>query len=293
MNGAAPAVLCAGRLYCDMLFGGLSRLPAPGEEAFAASFCMRPGGGAFITAAYLAALGLPASLLGFLPAEPFAAALADGLAASGVDLSRCRTGGLPQVTAVANLGGDRAFITHRPGPALPDLVEADLAGARHLHIGELATLVAHPGLLALARGAGLTTSLDCSWDPEAMGRPDAAALIAGVDVFLPNEAEAARLGEGMLADLAHAPGGPLVVVKAGSHGARLLGPCALSVPAVPATVVDTTGAGDAFNAGFLAAWLGGASLERCIATGVRCGAHAIGQAGGTVGPELAEAVRAD
>ncbi len=272
------AVLCAGRLYADLVFTGLPRLPTPGTETFAGGASLHAGGGAFITAAWLVALGREARLAAVLPAEPFGAGVAAEVAAAGVTgapLAPAPAGADPQVTVAMAQGGDRAFLTRRAGPALPAM---DLRGRglAHLHVGELATLAEAPDLIGAARAAGLTVSLDCAWDDEVTAA--AAALVRGVDVFLPNAAEAARLGA---LGVAPGQGGALWVVKDGASGATAHGPDGLvHRPARPARVVDATGAGDAFDAGFLDLWLAGAPLADCLDRGAACGAAAVGRAGG-------------
>lgn len=275
--GRTGRVICAGRFFADLVFTAVPSLPTLGTETYAGGFAIHPGGGAFITAAWLAALGRPAGLLSYLPEGPFGDTLAPAMAALGVDLSPSRRTGAPQVTAAINVGADRAFLTHRHGPAIPPATVQALRGARHLHVGELATLAEAPDIVAAARAAGLTVSLDCAWDEAALDHPDRLALIGSVDLFLPNEVEAERLGHAALAALPRT----VTVVKEGPQGSRVLRPGGPWVPAEPVTPVDTTGAGDAYAAGFLDAWLGGAPLERCLAAGNRCGARAVSAVGGT------------
>jgi sugar/nucleoside kinase (ribokinase family) len=278
-------VLCVGRLYCDLVFTGAPRLPSFGTEVFAAGLSLHAGGGAFITAAYVAAMGRPAALAAVWPAAPFGAVVAAEAAVAGVAVGLsvpAPAGAEPQVTVAIAGAGDRAFLTRRVGAAAPALGAQALAasGAGHLHIGELTTLAEAPGLVAAARAAGMTVSLDCAWD-DGLG-PEAAALVTGVDVFLPNAAEAERIaGFGL-------PGAPLTVVKCGAEGARALSAtgCVAAPALAGVRVVDTTGAGDAFNGGFLDAWLDGRPLEACLAAGNRCGAAAVQAAGGTGGLAL-------
>lgn len=278
---ARPTVLSVGRLYCDLIFADTPRMPSLGTEVYAGGLSLHAGGGAFITAAYFAALGHGSALASFLPAPPFRDTVADEIAAAGVDLSLSRPapgGADPQITLAMVSGGDRAFLTRRAGPPMPALSAADLRalGAQHLHIGELATLVECPDLPRAAQAAGATVSLDCAWD-ETMTAAALEGLLTGIDVFLPNETEAQHLGALGLAR----PWAPLTVVKRGAAGATLWsdGPD-LSAPAMPVAAVDTTGAGDAFNAGFLSAWLGGQPLAECLASGNRMGARAISGRGG-------------
>ncbi len=276
-------VLSVGRMYCDLIFTGLDKLPTLGEEHFAQGLQMHAGGGAYITAAYLAALGRPATLLSNLPAEPFGALVSKQLDLSRVDVTHCRPIGDatdPQVTIAMTLAAERAFVTRRSGAALPvsDIDWHQFVDLKHLHIGELTTLLEYPWLIANAQAAGLSVSLDCGWDDAALSRPDIAAQVAAVDVFLPNEAEFERLLQHGLDALAMS----LCVVKRGAAGAqahcadkRLINSLAKCVE-----VLDTTGAGDAFNAGFLDAWLLGQPLEMCLKAGNVCGSLAVGRVGG-------------
>ncbi|MEL6208067.1 MAG: carbohydrate kinase family protein, partial [Pseudomonadota bacterium] len=164
-NVAKPAVLSVGRLYCDLIFTDLPRLPTLGTEVFGAGFSVHPGGGAFITAAHLSELGHASSLASMLPSSPFAELVSGDLQASRIDLSLSGTlpaSSGPQITVAMVEGGDRAFLTRRAGPALPKLSAAELAkhDFQHLHVGELASLLAEPGIIALARKMGMTISVD-------------------------------------------------------------------------------------------------------------------------------------
>ncbi|MCV6594696.1 MAG: PfkB family carbohydrate kinase [Silicimonas sp.] len=284
-----PKVLCVGRLYCDMIFTDLPRLPTAGTEVFAGGLGLHAGGGAAITAGHLAALGHRAALAAYLPGAGFGAAVRAELDPLGIDLSLCAEapGGLdPQVTVAMVQAGERAFVTRRIGAAFPALSADALqaAGVTHLHLGEATTLIDNPDLIALARGVGATLSLDCSWD-DGLDAAALARLLPQVDVFLPNGAEARFLrnaGVGL-------GGAPLTVIKEGERGARAVtAEREWHAPARIANVVDTTGAGDAFNAGFLGAWLQKAPLPDCLAAGNASGANSITRRGGLGGLRLSE-----
>jgi sugar/nucleoside kinase (ribokinase family) len=269
-------LVCTGRIYADLVFSGLDAAPAPGREVFAAGLTLVPGGGPFITGSYAAALGLDVALWGIAPAAPFDACVRAGLARNRIaDMTEPPPPGTdPQVTAALTGGGDRAFVTRRAGPVRPS---GPLPKARHLHIGEMTSALEMPGLIDEARAAGMTVSLDCGWDGAMFSDPRVAAVIAAVDLFLPNEDEAAALQAAGVVATPRA----LTVVKAGASGARAGGPGgSAAAPAVPAQVIDTTGAGDAFNAGFLAAWLAGQTPEACLRLGNLCGAVAVARIGG-------------
>lgn len=276
-----PVVLSVGRLYCDLIFTDLPRMPTMGTEVYAGEFGVHAGGGAFITAAHLASLGHTSALAAMLPAQPFGGLLRDDLMRAGLDLGLCQTQSAdqdPQVTVALVGENDRAFVTRRSGPALPPLEAGDLRkiGAAHLHIGELATLVERPEIIDVARAAGATISLDCSWD-DGLGADDISAVLPKVDLFLPNASEVQHLAEiGVPSELF-----PLTAIKQGAQGATVLtGGARIHLPAKPVHVVDPTGAGDAFNAGFVSAWLDGAPPEACLRAGNAQGARAIARRGG-------------
>ncbi|WP_299706616.1 carbohydrate kinase family protein [uncultured Tateyamaria sp.] len=281
-GGPLPSILCAGRLYCDLIFTDLPHLPHLGEEVFAPGLSLHAGGGAFITAAAIQALGGRAGLCATVPAAPFTDTVLRDISVAGIDATLCAAaaaGQSPQITVASVLGNDRAFLTHASGLALPDTQWP--RDWRHLHIGELRTLVEHPDLVARARARQMTVSLDCGWDDALVHQgADMARLISEVDLFLPNASEHAALADsGLPANAA-----PLTVVKDGARGARAESEGDVHhCPALPVKVVDTTGAGDAFNGGFLVAWLSGVGVPRALSTGVRCGAAAVGQVGGTGG----------
>ena len=282
-------VLCLGRTYCDIIFTGLHDMPVLGRERFADDVTVVAGGGAYITAAHLASLGRPSALLTRLGTDPLSRSLDAELEGSGIDLAfieRSRDAG-PQPTVALVKDGERAFVSRRAGTSRPSSLEKALSapGMAHLHIAEFATLKDNPDVIAMARRHGLTVSLDPSWDDQLIRRDSGFfETCAGVDVFLPNVEEGEALtGETSTQAILSAlqKHFPLVVLKRGEHGAMASqGAARVSVEALPVDVVDTTGAGDAFNAGFLHSWLGAADLERSLAAGIRAGALSVQSAGG-------------
>jgi sugar/nucleoside kinase (ribokinase family) len=148
-------VLSIGRLYCDLIFRGLDALPALGEERFAREVSLMPGGGAFITAAHLTALGGKAALLARIGTDPLSGAIMPALHNSGVDLRWLESApdAGPQPTVAMVKDGERAFLSRRAGKARPTTLEAALASpiVRHLHIAEFATLAEIPELVIAAK----------------------------------------------------------------------------------------------------------------------------------------------
>jgi sugar/nucleoside kinase (ribokinase family) len=282
-------VLCLGRTYCDIIFTGLADMPILGRERFAETVTIAAGGGAFITAAHLAALGRPVSLVTRLGTDLLSRGLADELAAPGLDLSFVETAidAGPQPTVALVMGDERAFVSRRAGSSRPSSLERALTspGVGHLHIAEFATLSDNPGLVAQAHARGLTVSLDPSWDDNLIRKDDAFfRTCAGIDVFFPNRQEGEALTgeaepEAALSRLRdHFP---LVVLKLGERGAVAATETeSLSAPAPAITAIDTTGAGDAFNAGFLHAWLDKGDVRQALAAGIDCGSLAVQSIGG-------------
>lgn len=285
----ARAVLSLGRIYCDLVFRGLDDMPQLGRELFARDFALTPGGGALITAAHLAAAGRPAAVLARFGTDPLSLALQGEIDTLGVDLrflDQDSTAG-PQLTVAMVHGGDRAFLSRRAGHARPASFESALVWpeAAHLHIAEYATLHEMTDAISTAKSEGLTVSLDPSWDADLIGDPMFFERTAGADIFLPNLEEARELTH---CDDAHeaierlSRHFPVVALKCGADGALLaMNGSMLVLPTPVVEVIDTTGAGDAFNSGFIDAWLDGRDPQSCLAAAIGAGTRSVQAPGGT------------
>jgi len=290
----------------DVLVLGDDVTPAFGQqEKLVASVSLLIGGSAAITAVAAARLGLRVALVAAVGADPAGTFMLDQLAREGVDVGAVviQDGTPTGMTVALSRGADRAILTALG--AVDSLTAADipaavLARARHVHVSSYFLLERSlgPGLaavLATARAAGATTSLDTNWDPAGRwGDERLSAAIAQVDVLLPNEAEALRLSRASSLDDAVrtlVAVGPRLVVKLGERGAL----CAdgavrhrVRLPAV--TPVDATGAGDCFNAGLIAGLIAGLELPQAAALGCAAGAISTGAPGGTAGaPDVSAA----
>ncbi len=288
MTREKAAVITIGRIYCDLIFTGLDELPVLGRELFADDLEIAAGGGAYIAAAHLADIGRPAALLARLGSDALSSVIGEKIKASGVDLQfidHSRDAG-PQVTVAAVVGKDRAFLTRRAGSALPSTLDNALAwkNARHLHIAEFATLHEIPDLVSRAKEKSMSVSLDPSWDASLIYDDGFLNSCAGVDVFLPNLEEATAITghedpDAAIRKLAEAF--PTVALKVGGEGAWASFDGGMwHAPAQDVDVVDTTGAGDAFNAGFINAWLEQLDPKRCLEAGITAGSRAVQVKGG-------------
>ena len=251
------------------------------------------GGSGAIVAFGAARLGLRVGFCGVVGDDLFGRFLRDELEGRGVDVGGliAEPGGSTGVTVGLARPNDRAILTNPGtiGDLRTELVDPVLLdSARHVHVSSyfLQRRLA-PGLLALferVRCRGATTSLDPNWDPSERWDGGLSDLLAHTDVFLPNAAEATRIAavpDVEAAVVALAEQAPLVVAKAGRDGAIAARRGQLvRAPAPRIDAFDTTGAGDAFDAGFLASRLAGDPLERSLAVANACGALSTRALGG-------------
>jgi ribokinase len=308
--GDGSLVLVVGDANPDLILRG-DVVPRFGQaEQLLSDATLVIGGSAAITAHAFARLGRPVALVAALGQDDFGTRLRRELAAAGVGVDAIiERDDLPTgITVVLSGATDRAILT-LPGTiaslTAPEVAAAIAAqrprGLRHVHVSSL-FLQPHlapdlPGVLRTARASGVTTSLDTNDDPA--GRWQGVdVLLPHLDVLLPNRAEVIALAgedDPRRAAVLLAAHGPLVVVKDGANGAFVASPSGsiLDANAEPATAIDTTGAGDTFNAAFLDAWLRGLPVPDCLRRAVLAGSSAVGALGGTAGqPSAADLDRA-
>jgi len=228
----------------------------------------------------------------------------DSLAERGVDVSgvAVRAGARTGITVVLVRGSDRAMLT-APGTITeltPELVDRKLLlAARHVHVS---SYFLHDGLrpgladlLGEARSAGVSTSVDPNWDPREEWDGRLLDLLGETSILFVNAEEAKRIARATdVEDAARTlarDGGVLVVVKLGEDGALAIADGRIvRSAAVAVDEVDAVGAGDSFDAGFLAGHLAGLPLEEALGLANVCGALSMRAAGGTAAqPTLAEA----
>jgi ribokinase len=251
------------------------------------------GGSAAIVACGLARLGVNTALVGTVGADLFGDFIREQLDAAAVDTRWLSTHPHePTGLTVVLSRDDRAILTHLGAMAAFDvtLVDQDLlAGARHVHA---ASFFLQPGLAAglpavfeTVQRSGATTSLDTNWDPSEKWS-GVQEVLPFVDVLLPNAAELfAITGSATENEAARriTAFGTSVALKAGAAGGAVWTPDGghWTSPGPAVDVVDTTGAGDSFDAGYIAALIEGRSPWECLDRAVVCGSMSTRAAGGT------------
>ena len=289
-------VVVVGELNADLVLTGLPSLPAYGEVRLAKDMRFALGSSSAIFACNLARLGVQVGFVGKLGADETGDFLLRCLRDRGVDTSQItqspsgRTGicvvmSFPHEYAMASYPGIRETF------CLEDVNLDYVRTAKHMHMSSYYLQPAlRPGcgkLFRAAKEAGMTTSLDPDFDPSGKWNGGIHELLPYVDIFLPNELEATRIsGEtDVTAALNHLSGlSKTVVVKCGAKGALTkCGERAVAASGFSVQPVDTTGAGDSFNAGFVSQFIRGAPLPDCAAWGNACGALSTRALGGLEG----------
>jgi sugar/nucleoside kinase (ribokinase family) len=287
-------IVIAGEINLDLILSGLPSAMPLERELLASGFNMTLGSSSAILAHNLALLDTKVGFVTMVGPDPLGSIALGYLSRAGVDLSKTLpspTGSSTGVTILLTHPEQRYILTY-PGTMsemrVEDLDLKYLTSARHLHLSSLFLQKGlQPGLPALFRqlkAAGLTLSLDTNDDPEDQWQSGLEELLGLVDIAMPNDAEACRMtGTNDVEDAAEALAQhvPLVAIKCGSRGAliRYKGQRWM-VPTEPVTPVDTIGAGDSFNAGFLKAYLLGQSPESCAILGNRVAALSTQRPGG-------------
>ncbi len=296
-------ILTIGEINVDLILGHDAQPIFGQAEKVIDDAALTVGGSGTIFAMGAAQLGLRVAYCGVVGDDLFGRFMLNHLQHRQIDISgiiidpRLKTG----LSVILNVPGDRAILTHL---GAIDALHAEqvnptlLAQSRHVHVTSY--FLQHnlrPGLaklLAEVRAHGATVSVDTNWDPTERWDDGLQEVLAQTDIFLPNEQEALALTraqnvEEALNQLAETI--PVVAIKRGPDGAICQqGTEVVSDPGFPMQVVDTTGAGDSFNGGFLYGLLQDWQLAQALTLGCACGALSTQAAGGTTAqPTLAQA----
>jgi len=299
-------VVVVGEINPDLILRG-DVTPAFGQvEQIVEEAALTIGSSSAIFACGAARLGLRVAFVGKIGDDVFGQFMRQQLAERGIDVSgivvdpAIRTG----LSVILSPGADRAILTYSGSIAALRYAEIDLRlldQARHIHLGAYFMLDALrpdvPKLFAEARNRGLTISLDTNYDPTEGWDGGLHEALRYVDVFLPNETELRAIAGAQDTDTALerlAQYMPAIAVKLGGKGGRAYqNGQAAHADALPVDVVDTTGAGDSFDAGFVYGYLHGWDLGRTLQLACACGSLSTRAAGGTAAqPTLAEAEEA-
>jgi sugar/nucleoside kinase (ribokinase family) len=268
-------ILIPGHYFCDVIFTGIPGFPALGTEIYTQNLTVVPGG-CLNTVTALRRLGIDVGWLGAIGSDIFSRFIDDWVTQENIarDWIAYHDEPFQRVTVALSYPTDRAFVSYvSVSPDLLDkvreAVEADECA--HLHFTGLYSDPSVPDLLRACHQRGITVTMDCQHRAETLDSPHVREVLGLLDIFMPNSGEAIKLtgtssideAAAVLRELV-----PLLVIKDGANGAQAWqGDQHVQAPALKVEVVDTTGAGDVFNAGFLAAYRAGKDLLTCLRWG--------------------------
>jgi sugar/nucleoside kinase (ribokinase family) len=293
-------VVCLGNVLVDVLVKPVDKLPPPDGLLPVKQVELALGGCASNTSVILSRLGVQTSLWGKVGQDHFSQFALEELRRSGVETSGMMTDPKVSTSATVVLVDSKARRSFLHSVAANDHIHrGDLKLSRlstfsHLHIGGYFLFPKLDGppmarILKTAKGAGLTTSLDTAWDLRGRWMKALKPCLPHLDYFMPSEREVKMLlGYTNPMKAARAflrMGSQCAVVKIGERGSYFLDRKGQSgrVPAFKAKVVDTTGAGDSFCAGFIKGLSLKWGLKECLRLGNAAGACAVTQLGATAG----------
>jgi sugar/nucleoside kinase (ribokinase family) len=263
-------VLVAGSYFCDLVFTGLPDIPQLGRDIFSQGFTIVPGG-SYYTVLTLHRLKVNVGWMGHFGTDLFSRFIEESVEAEGIDTQLFQRHDRPiqRVAASFSFEDDRGFVSYID--ELDETVPLDVVAnhqPRCVILHGLFFWEQIEALNQLANRADFKIILDCQDTHLNLESPGLIDALRKVDIFIPNETEARLITgessvERALAQLAEAV--PLVVIKCGKYGAiAQRGDEVVRVPGLKVKVVDTTGAGDCFNAGFVFGQLRSESLGMCL-----------------------------
>jgi sugar/nucleoside kinase (ribokinase family) len=286
-------VIAIGELNPDLILTGLKSMPVTGREIIAKGCSLVLGSSTAICASGIARLGLKTGFIGKVGKDSFGDTVVEAISKNGIDTSMVivdesiNTG----ITISLSMAKDRALVTYLG--AIEDLSIDDidinlLDKTRHIHVGSFflqnKLRSGLSKLFAIAKKKGVTTSLDAGWDDTKQWDYGILEVLKFTDIFFPNEVEALNITKkDNVRDAAEALSkyAGTVVVKCGPKGAAAIrGNEYIEKETYDLKPVDTTGAGDSFNAGFIYGFLNGFNLGKCMNYGNACGSISVTRVGG-------------
>ncbi|HEY5586383.1 MAG TPA: carbohydrate kinase family protein [Ruminiclostridium sp.] len=276
------------------------------KEKLIQDYDIEMGGSTCIFACQASKLTLKTAGIGVVGDDTFGRVVMDKFYKSGMNIDKIRTDKNIKTAvgvALCKEDGDRAILTYIgtiDAVHPQDITEEIISNAKHLHIGSFYLMNKLRGnyieILQLAKKHNVTVSLDTNWDPEEKWDGGIWDILPYVDIFLPNENEAKAITkknsiEEAIEVLSKIV--PVIALKMGKHGAvaYVEGKTYKGSP-IDVKVVDTVGAGDSFDAGFVYGYIKGHSIEECLQIGCICGSYNAAQSGGIKGqPKLNELLK--
>ena len=288
-------ILVVGELNVDLILNKIQTFPKLGTEILAKEMTLTLGSSSGIFACNASALGARVAFLGKIGNDYFGSLIEDSLRSKNVNTDHIIRSSdyVTGATIALSFDENRAMITH-PG-AMEYLSRENISceilrTAKHLHVS---SIFLQPLLkkdlcevFKMAKDLGLTTSLDTQWDPLEQWDINLPKLLPLVDVFIPNQDEILALTKqkNVFAAIdAIKKFSNIIVVKMGNKGSVAHFQDQLfEVPSyLNSAVVDTIGAGDSFDAGFVSRFVKGRNLESCLKFANLAGAINTTAAGGT------------
>jgi sugar/nucleoside kinase (ribokinase family) len=279
MMAEKKPIVCLGILVADVIGKPVHSVPGPGSLALVDEMSLHCGGCAANAATALANLGLPVDVIGKVGDDPFGDFVIEELQHRGIGTSgvtRDSSNGTSASMVIVDPDGERRFIHYIGANAAFTIEDIDfdlVSAAAVLHIGGSLVLPGIDGqptaeILKRAREAGVITFLDTVWDDTGRWMALLEPSLPYIDYFIPSLPEAREITghdspEKVAQDLLdHGVG--TVALKMGPDGCfvKSADHASLQLPAYDVEVVDATGAGDAFAAGFIAGIWQGWSLDK-------------------------------
>ena len=294
-------ILCLGIMVADVVGRPLRTIPDPGRLALVDEMSLHTGGCAINAATALASLGLPVEVIGKIGMDSFGDFLLDALAERGIGskgVKRDTSVGTSATMVMVAPDGERRFVHYIGANARLMLEDIDfqmVAEASILHIGGSLVMPGIDGeptadLLRNARALGVTTFLDTVWDDTGRWMELIGPCLPYIDFFVPSLPEAQAItGLENPADVGRAllnqGVGTVRAYKMGADGCMVMTDKGqvIRLPAFQVDVVDATGAGDAFAAGFIAGEWQGWPLEKTVRFANAVGALCVTGLGATGG----------
>ena len=287
-GASAPSVTVIGCVQADVLMSPVTNLPSPGGTLLTDQMTLRVGGAGANAALASIEAGAQVRLMGCVGEDQLGEWMREQLAPAGLaaELVIVAGGTTGLTVALESPARDRTFLTYLGVNARWEaaMIPDDALTCENLllcdyFVAPLLRGEAARRLLETARARGGRTFFDTSWDAEGFSgqtRAEVHDLLASVDVFLPNEVEACAIADrpgdpAQAARTLQRVSGGWVVVKLGPSGCLAVGPdgSEIAVPAPATTAADTTGAGDAFNAGLVHALARGESWRGALTAATR------------------------